>query len=79
MIIATLHKWIHTYGGAYAGTKPDAKIAVLYVNAQSLSRGIGNPLDKGPQEGKTTEALFVCHAAGWPAELVTPEELKKRS
>jgi hypothetical protein len=71
-----LFKWIHTYGGAYAGTKPDAKIAILYVENQAISRGVNNPPDKGSQEGKTTEALFLCHAAGWPAKIVTPDELR---
>jgi hypothetical protein len=31
----------------------------------------------GPHEGKTTEALFLCHAAGYPAKIVTPNELKR--
>ena len=72
-----LHKWIHTYGGAYAGTKPDAKIAILFVEDQAISRGLNSPPLKGPQEGKTTEALFICEAAGWPAKIVTPDELKR--
>jgi hypothetical protein len=70
-----LFKWVHTYGGAYADTKPDAKIAILYVNAQAISRGVSDK--NGSHEGKTTEALFLCHAAGWPAKIVTPEELKR--
>jgi len=72
-----LFKWIHTYGGAYADTKPNASIAILYVNAQAISRGTDNPPERGSHEGKTTEALFLCHAAGWPAKLVTPEELQR--
>jgi hypothetical protein len=72
-----LFKWVHTYGGAYAGTKPDAKIAILYVENQAISRGVDNPPEMGSHEGKTTEALFICHAAGWPAKIVTPDELRK--
>jgi hypothetical protein len=72
-----LFKWIHTYGGAYAGTKPDARIAILYVEDQAISRNVGSSPEKGSHEGKTTEALFICHAAGWPAKIVTPDELQR--
>jgi hypothetical protein len=77
-----LDAWIHRYGGAYAMSQPDATIGILYVEPQSLLRGIvnGNKPDEAPHgshEGKTTEALFLCHAAGWPARIITPEELKR--
>ena len=67
--------WVHKYGGAYALTEPMPGIGILYVQPQAVSRANRYGYD-GPQEGKTTEALFLCHAAGWPARIITPEELK---
>lgn len=79
-----LYAWIHRYGGAYAMSEPEADIGVLYVHPQSLLRSVlggENPdpdkLLHGSHEGKTTEALFLCGAAGWPARIITPEELKR--
>jgi len=79
-----LYAWIHRYGGAYAMSEPDAAIGILYVHPQAILRSIvggDDPDDatllKGSHEGKTTEALFLCHAAGWPARIVTPQELKR--
>jgi hypothetical protein len=79
-----LFAWIHRYGGAYARTRPDASIGVLYVHPQSLLRNVNTDAKasddavlKGSHEGKTTEALFLCHAAGWPARIVTSDELKR--
>ncbi|MDQ2732282.1 MAG: hypothetical protein M3Y56_11530, partial [Armatimonadota bacterium] len=78
-----LHAWIHKYGGIYAGTKPQASIGILYVHDQAISRPIlADPHDtrvySGSHEGKTTEALFLCHAAGWPARIITPEEMQRK-
>jgi hypothetical protein len=30
---------------------------------------------RGSHEGKVAEALFLCHAAGWPARLITYQEI----
>lgn len=70
-----LHHWIHTYGGAFAMMEVLPTIGVLYVHEQAISRPIGHSRPDGSHEGKVTEALFVCHAAGYPAAVVTPEEL----
>ena len=79
-----LFGWIHKFGGVYAQTKPMPTIGVLYVNAQALMRPVlsgENPpedqLERGSQEGKTFEALFLCHQAGWPAKIITPEAIKR--
>ena len=69
-------QWVHKYGGAYALTEPAPTIGILFVHEQAVSRANRAGYD-GPHEGKTTEALFLCHAAGWPAKLITPEELKR--
>ncbi|MDR1190336.1 MAG: LamG domain-containing protein [Verrucomicrobiales bacterium] len=73
------YAWMHRYGGAYAMSKPLAAIGILYVHPQSLLRGIVSDAQilRGSHEGKTTEALFLCHAAGWPARLITPDELQR--
>jgi len=70
-----LHDWVRTYGGVFAMTEPLATVGVLYVHEQAISRPIGEGKPDGSHEGKVTEALFVCHAAGFPAVVVTPEEL----
>ncbi len=79
-----LFSWIHKYGGVYKGTRPLASVGVLYVHPQALLRRANQdnnaPDDqilRASHEGKTTEAYWLCHAAGWPAKIVTPEELKR--
>ncbi len=79
-----LYAWVHRYGGVYTMTEPEAEIGILYVHPQSLLRSIvgGDAPDPdvllhGSHEGKTTEALFLSYAAGWPARIITPEELKR--
>jgi hypothetical protein len=79
-----LYTWIHRYGGVYAMTRPLATIGILYVHEQAISRPIfgdenlsPDRLYQGSHEGKTTEALFFCHAAGYPARIITPEEMKR--
>ncbi len=69
-------RWVHKYGGAYAMTEPEPTVGILFVHPQAVSR-VNRAGYDGPHEGKTTEALFLCHAAGWPAKLITPEELKR--
>ena len=79
-----LYEWLHKTGGAYAKTRPLAQIGVLYVHPQALLRRVvqdGNANDEallgGSHEGKTTEALWLCHAAGRSARIITPEELRR--
>ncbi|GBF76486.1 hypothetical protein PA598K_04960 [Paenibacillus sp. 598K] len=79
-----LYDWIHRYGGVYAMTEPQPSIGVMYVNEQALLSGVAGgetaseqSLLEGSHEGKATEALFAAHAAGWPAKMITPEELKR--
>jgi hypothetical protein len=75
--------WTHKYGGPYSMMKPMSKIGILYVHDQAISREIvggaepGDKLYQGSHEGKTNEALFLCHVAGWPARIITPEEIKR--
>lgn len=79
-----LYQWIHKFGGAYAMTEPVATVGILYVHEQALMRmnnqsetATDQELFAGSHEGKVTEALFLCNAAGWPAKVITPEELKR--
>lgn len=72
-----LFAWIHKYGGAYALSEPVPSVGVLYVHGQAVTRPSNAPDPRGPHEGKTTEALFLCHAAGWPAKIITPEEIRR--
>ena len=79
-----LHAWIHKYGGVYARTTPDATIGIFYGHQQAVLRPVlvGESLDaakvqEGSLEGKVTEALFLCHAAGWPARVVTYQEIAR--
>lgn len=79
-----LFKWIHKYGGVYAHTHPIASIGILYDFDQAISRPVvmgKNPsaeaLYHGSQEGQTTEAMFLCDAAGWPARIITPTALRR--
>ena len=79
-----LHAWIHKYGGVYARTVPDATIGIFYGHQQAVLRPVvmGENADAaalldGSLEGKVTEALFLCHAAGWPARVVTYQELAR--
>jgi hypothetical protein len=77
-----MHAWIHRYGGVYARTEPLPTIGVFYGHQESLQRGVltapnppGDAAYTGSHEGKTTEALFLCHAAGWPARIVSHPEI----
>lgn len=81
-----LYAWIRRNSGAYADTKPLAPIGILYVHEQSLLRRFNQKgedkisdaeLLAGSYDGKTREALFMSLAAGWPAKLITPEEMKR--
>ncbi len=81
-----LYSYLRRMGGAYAGTRPNATIGILYVHPQSLLRRFNQTGDNkisdaellaASHDGKTREALFMAHAAGWPARLITPEEWKR--
>jgi hypothetical protein len=79
-----LFAWIHKHGGVYKDSKPLASVGVLYMHPQALLRRVNQDANakdevllRGSHEGKTTEALWLCHAAGWPAKIITPEELKR--
>jgi len=74
-----LYAWIHRYGGMYAQMKPMATAGIVYVHEQAIGRRATDAKNNytGSHEGKTTEALFMCHAAGIPAKLITPDELRR--
>ncbi len=76
--------WMRKYGGVYAATKPVATIGVFYSHQQALQRGVvtgaepkADALYDGSHEGRVTEALFLCHAAGWPARVITYQEVAR--
>ena len=63
---------------------PTPTVGILFVHPQALLRpvdqgGQGTPEGRarGGHEGKVTEALFLCHAAGWPAAVITPDEVRR--
>jgi hypothetical protein len=79
-----MHAWMRKFGGVYAATKPLATIGVFYSHHQALQRRIvtgGSPtpekLYAGSHEGKVAEALFLCQAAGWPARVITYQEVMR--
>ena len=76
--------WMRKYGGVYAATKPLATIGIFYSHHQALQRRVvTGPEPKadapyaGSHEGRVTEALFLCHAAGWPARVITYQEVAR--
>ncbi|MHA3774033.1 hypothetical protein ACXR0O_21100 [Verrucomicrobiota bacterium sgz303538] len=79
-----MHDWIHRYGGVFARTEPLAPIGIFYGHHQAVQRPVvtgENPPDEllynGSHEGKVAEALFLCHAAGWPARVITYQEIRR--
>ncbi|MDR1643874.1 MAG: fibronectin type III domain-containing protein, partial [Clostridiales bacterium] len=83
-ILSSVNEWAHKYGGTFALTEPEPSVGILYVFEQAVLlpvvHSVNGPFDKlyeGSHEGKTTEALLMLHAAGWPAKIITPEELKR--
>lgn len=77
-----MNTWMHKYGGVYARTEPMATIGIFYGHLQAVQRRVltaespsEEELLKGSHEGKVAEALFICHAAGWPARVITYQEL----
>jgi hypothetical protein len=78
--------WIHQYAAMFAATEPEATVGVLFGSDQALFRAVNTnpeaPMDQlvqGSHEGKVTEALWLCQAAGLPARVVTWQELMRGS
>jgi hypothetical protein len=76
--------WIHKYGPVFAASEPEATIGVFFGFDQAILRPVNidpaAPLEqllRGSHEGKVTEALWLCHAAGFPARVVTYQELMR--
>lgn len=79
-----MHDWAHRFGGVYARLEPAPVIGIFFGHHQAVLRGVvteENPDDarlySGSHEGKVTEALFFCHAAGWPARVITYQEIRR--
>jgi len=77
-----LHAWIERYGATYSATVPEASIGIFFGALEAVQRPVNTnenaPLEellRGSHEGKVTEALWLCHAAGWPARVVTYQEI----
>jgi hypothetical protein len=79
-----MNAWIHRHGPVFASTQPEAPVGIFYGYLQAVQRR-ANPnsnatpeeLLHGSHEGKVTEALWMCHAAGWPARVITYQELMR--
>jgi hypothetical protein len=81
-----MNAWMRKYGGVYAHTEPTPVIGIFFGQLEAVQRRILQgenvseaQLLEGSQEGKVTEALFLCHAAGWPARVITYQELLRES
>jgi hypothetical protein len=79
-----MYAWIRKYGGVYARTEPAPVIGIFYGHLQTVQRrvvrGENPPIEtllRGSHEGKVAEALFLCHAAGWPARVITFQEMMR--
>jgi len=77
-----MNAWMRKYGGVYARTEPEATIGIFYGQLQAVERRVlttenasAEELLRGSHEGKVAEALFFCHAAGWPARVITYQEI----
>src|SRR5690606_16198354 len=64
-----IHEWAHRFGGVYGITEPIPTVGILYVHEQALQQPA--------HRGQTLEAMFLCHAAGYPARIITPQELSR--
>ncbi len=79
---AEMNAWMRKFGGVYARTEPQATIGIFYGQLQAVQRRVltaenasAQELLRGSHEGKVAEALFFCHAAGWPARVITYQEI----
>jgi hypothetical protein len=75
---------IAEYGAVFSAAEPDATIGVFFGFDQAILRPVNTdpnaPLEqllRGSHEGKVTEALWLCQAAGLPARVVTYQELMR--
>lgn len=75
---------IGKYGSVFAASEPEATIGVFFGFDQAILRPVNTdpnaPLEqlmRGSHEGKVTEALWLCHAAGLPARVITYQELMR--
>jgi hypothetical protein len=75
---------IRQYGPIFAATEPEATIGVFFGFDQAILHPVNidpaAPLEqllRGSHEGKVTETLWLCHAAGLPARIVTYQELMR--
>lgn len=64
-----IHEWVQRLGGVYGMTEPIPTIGVLYVHSQALR-------DR-EHAALTLHAMVVCHAGGYSARVITPEELQR--
>jgi hypothetical protein len=78
------YSWVRKYGGVYSMMEPESTIGVFFGHHQAVLRGVvageappESQLYSGSHEGKVTEALFLCHAAGWPARVITYQEMMR--
>ena len=79
-----MNAWMRKFGGVYARTEPLPVIGIFYGHLQAVQRRIvtgenvsAEEILSGSHEGKVTEALLLCHAAGWPARVITYQELTR--
>ena len=79
-----MNAWMRKYGGVYARSEPAPVIGIFFGHLQTVHRRVlvaedasRDQLLKGSHEGKVTEALFLCHAAGWPARVITYQEVTR--
>ncbi len=79
-----MNAWMRKFGGVYARTEPQPVIGIFYGHLQAVQRRIvagenagAVEMLRGSHEGKVTEALFLCHAAGWPARVITYQEITR--
>jgi hypothetical protein len=77
-----MNAWMRKFGAVYARSEPEATIGIFYGQLQAVQRRMltsenasAEQLQRGSHEGKVAEALFLCHAAGWPARVITYQEL----
>ena len=82
VVQAEMNEWMRKFGGVYARTDPQATIGVFFGQLQAVQRRVltgenlkPEELLQGSHEGKVAEALFFCHAAGWPARVITYQEI----
>jgi len=71
--------WTHRFGGVFNVTTLTPSVGILYLQAPDIA----NSANKQVATVKTndmavTDALFLCQAAGWPAQVITPEAISRK-